>query len=323
MKKSKKLNSISITKDKRKKTYKTSEVKTKNKNRLSLKKFINNKSKKIKTLFNSKEVKKMLKYFLEDDSTHYKQKNRCMCIDYDIKNNDFTMENNLDYRRCKNDVMPGSNFCKKHQRCPNFVKQFNNSKDAIDFDSDKPNWEHPYVKGTHNCYSYFLNNIQDKLKKKCDKICRKKYKSDCPKFVKKCGDYKPQPGNHNLLMKEGSLKNKKRVYKCDKMEEKIILDNEAIKPISFNKVCPKNHYKGAMVVHDDKTFHFYRINKDGTWSHKPGTMSVTNLDADNNKIYFPHLANRDYSEKPNNINYKSFCNYYCIPVNSYIEKNSI
>ena len=87
--------------------------------------------------------------------------------------------------------------------------------------------------------------------------------------------------------------------------------------------CPDHYYKGAMVVDDDHTFHFYRMDKDGKWSHKPGTQPVSNTDASGKPIYIPHFADRDYSHKPNKIKYNSFCNYYCIPNNKYITTNSI
>lgn len=304
-----------------KKIKKTKKKKTKNDEYLS--KFIKKKSKQINTLFNNNNIKKMLKFFLDDDNTHIKAKNRCMCIDYNVNSStgDYDMENNQDYRRCKNTVIKGSDYCKKHQNCKGFVKKFTN---GAELEYNVKEWEHPYVKGTHNCYSYFLNDIQQKLKKKCDKMCLKKFSADeCPKFIGKCGDYKPQPGDWDLIMKEGSLKNKKRSYKCSDMEKKVLGDNKSIKPIGFNEKCPNNFYKGAMVIHDDRTFHFYRSNKDGSWSHKPGTMAVTNLDADKKNIFIPHFANRDYSHKPNKIKYNSFCNYYCIPKNSHIKTNSL
>ena len=85
----------------------------------------------------------------------------------------------------------------------------------------------------------------------------------------------------------------------------------------------KKYYKGAMVVDDDHTFHFYRQNSDGTWSHKPGTQEVIDTDASNKKIHIPHFSNRDYSHKPNKIKYNSFCNYYCVPTNDNIKTHSI
>ena len=75
-----------------------------------------------------------------------------------------------------------------------------------------------------------------------------------------------------------------------------------------------------MVVDPGNTFHFYRQNKDGTWSHKPGILPVDNKDASKRPIAVPHFANRDYTTVDDSeIKYSDFCGYYCIPVNSYFE----
>lgn len=287
-----------------------------------LKRFLNKKSRRINSLFNNKDIKKMIAFFNEDDNTFTKEETRCMCIDYNVNNNNITMENNQDYRRCKNKTISGSNFCSKHQNCPQLLQSGLN---GFEIPYNPQEWSHPYIEGTHNCYSYFLNNQVQAIKNKCESRCLKKYGRDsCPKKIKECGGLKPQPGNHYLMMKDGHLKNKKRDYKCGIMEKKIKLDNPSLKTTSLLEKCPPNYYKGAMVIDDNHTFHFYRQNaKDATWSHKPGTMAVTDLDASNKKIFVPHFANRDYSHKPNKIKYNSFCNYYCIPRSSYIQKNSI
>jgi len=261
----------------------------------------------------------MYSFYKEDDNTHTKEKDRCMCVDYDVKNNSFNMENNQDYRRCKHKAINGSNFCQKHQKCMNYLKLFtNNNEKSYDLDEE---WKHPYIEGTHNCYSYFLDDKQKSLKEKCHKLCLKEG-DNCPRKIKKCGNFKPQPGDYYLLMRDGHLKNKKRDYQCDKMEKKIFQDNPNLKKTSFFERCPQNYYKGAMVVDPNHTFHFYRQNKNGLWSHKPGTMRITDLDADNKQIPIPHFSNRDYSHKPNKINYTNFCGYYCIPGNNYLKTNS-
>ena len=285
----------------------------KSKKRLKLKKEINNNN-------NNKEEYNIIMYsfYNEDDNTHTKEKNRCMCVDYDIKNNSYDLENNQDYRRCKNTVKTGTNFCSKHQQCMNYLKLFTNNHES---DYDSKEWSHPYIEGSHNCYSYFLNDKQETLKQKCHKMCKKKH-NDCPRKLPKCGNFKPQPGDYYLLMKDGHLNNKKREYKCPNMEKKIIQDNSSIKKTSLFEKCPNKYYKGAMVIDPDHTFHFYRQNKNGLWSHKPGTMKVTDIDADNKKIPIPHFANRDYSNKPNKIKYTDFCGYYCIPNNDYLKTNS-
>ena len=283
--------------------------------------FLNKKRKKINSLFNNKDIINMLNYYQkEDDDTFVKETNRCMCIDYDVMDNNYNMENNQDYRRCKKKTYNGTDFCKAHQNCKNFLSQ---SLNGYEYKYSPLEWSHPYVEGTHNCYSYFLNDIQDNIKKKCEKKCKEKHGDECPKKIRDCGNLKPQPGDYSLMIKQGSLKSKKRIYKCSEMEKKIKEDNPSIKNSTFLEKCPKKYYKGAMVVDDDHTFHFYRQNDDATWSHKPGTQEVVNTDASNKKIYIPHFSNRDYSHKPNKIKYNSFCNYYCIPTNNNIPTYSI
>ena len=262
----------------------------------------------------------MLNYFQGDDNTFTKETNRCMCIDYDVLGTEMNMENNQDYRRCKSKVKKGSDYCIKHQDCTSFISQNSN---GFEVEYKPGEWSHPYIQGTHNCYSYFLNDIQESIKNKCTTLCKKEFGDDCPKKTKKCGNLKPQPGHYSNLTKNGNLNNNNIEYKCDILDKKIKEDNPSILNSNLLDKCPKKYYKGAMVVDDNHTFHFYRMNKDSSWSHKPGTNKVIDYDADNKKIYIPSFANRDYSDKPNKIKYNSFCNYYCIPNNNYISTNSI
>ena len=48
---------------------------------------------------------------------------------------------------------------------------------------------------------------------------------------------------------------------------------------------------------DDQDYHFYRLDNNGTWSHKPGSTNATNLDANGDIIIDPQKADRDYSYK--------------------------
>ena len=104
---------------------------------------------------------------------------------------------------------------------------------------------------------------------------------------------------------------------------KILSDNPSLIPSAFNQKCPKNYYKGAMVLDPDNTYHFYRMNKDASWTHKPGISKVSSVDASGKKIYVPHFADRDYSNEDDedSINYTNFCSYYCIPDNKIVHKN--
>lgn len=252
------------------------------------------------------------------DSTFHKDETRCMCFNYKTLN-----EENV-YSRCKNKKMQNSDFCQLHQDCKSFLRKY---LSGYELDYKPETWKNPFVEGSHNCYSYFLNRQVRAVKEKCEEICNNnKSSKKCPIDNDECSDLKPQPGDYDLIKREGSDKNKERIYQCPNMQYKILKDNISLMPVQFNTKCPNKYYKGAMVVDPGNTYHFYRQNTDGMWSHKPGISPVTNVDASNNKIYIPHFSNRDYSKDKNNnnddgINYTRFCGYYCVPENKYIHKN--
>lgn len=60
----------------------------------------------------------------------------------------------------------------------------------------------------------------------------------------------------------------------------------------------------ALVVAPGRDYHWYRLNEDGTWSHKPGQGSATNRDNSGNVITDPRTANRGI--------YTQFCGFYTI-----------
>jgi len=270
----------------------------------------------------------MYAIYKQDDNTITHQKNRCMCFkDEIIKNGTGSLSSSSSIGskqiRCNKTVITGTDFCPDHQNCASVFRQFTSGYEP----EFKPTaWSHPYIEGSHNCYSYFLDDKDEAIKEKCDELCIKKNKNGCPKKISECGDLKPQPGDYFNLINYSNLNEKKRIYQCPSMENNILSDNPSIFKTPFDKKCPKHFYKGAMVVDPDHTFHFYRQNPDATWSHKPGTLSVSKVDADKKTIYAPHFANRNYendkhSDEP--IIYTDVCGYYCIPTSSYMNKNAI
>lgn len=307
------------------------------KNRL----MVNKKSKKNKkkSLIGKKKTKKnikggtaqivMYKIYAKDDDTisNDNNKQRCMCVNYkDDGNNKFSVIHNEKLHRCDKPKAKNSNFCKDHQNCMGYVKQFLSGYEPSYSKKELEYWHHPYIQGSHNCYAFFLNTMTQTLRDKCHQKCLKKHKTGCPKKMDECRDFIPQPGDYDLLRKYGDLKKKERKYTCPRMEKKIMSDNDEIYKVNFNDKCKKNYYKGSMVVDTDHTFHFYRQNADGKWSHKPGTLPVTDKDANGNPIFIPHFANRNYSNgnnDSNEINYNDFCGYYCIPDSNFVHKGQI
>jgi len=243
---------------------------------------------------------------------------KCMCIDYAFNNkNKMTINHNVQGHKCQNEVSSGQDFCSKHKNCLKFAQKFvSGNEPSYQPDAWNNNQE---VKGSHNCYTYFLNSHIKPVKEKCRQL-----KIEGEKKGKKCSKLKPQPGDFDQLIKYGTLKFKNRDYTCEAMEKKIQSDNPSIKKNSYTRKCPKGSYKGALVVDPYHTYHFYRQNPDGKWSHKPGTLDVTDKDASDQTIYFPHLADRDYKkDKEKGINYTDFCGYYCVPRNSHVNLNAI
>jgi hypothetical protein len=283
-------------------------------NNIVVREYISNLNSKLEA---RKAQNKMNYYNKDDDNTIFRHKNRCMCIDYDVKNNgDYSLINNPEQRRCTRKTEKGKSFCEKHKNCSNELRRM-----TTGYEPKENNWAQPYIESSHNCYSYFVDDINNDIVDKCERECHKNNRRGCPKKISQCGNFKPQPGDYHLLLKEGTLKNKVKTYQCPNMERKIMDDNPELIKTEFSQKCPKNYYKGAMVVDPDHTFHFYRQNGDGTWSHKPGTLPVTGKDASGETIYVPHFNNRNYTNEKKNddnpINYTSFCGYYCVPQNNF------
>lgn len=222
-----------------------------------------------------------------------------------------------------------SKQCENYNKCKSkFMKYMSGSEPEY----DPSRWEDPVIESSHNCYAYFLDDHIPTIKKKCEGYCpkftKKNGKKVCVKKPSKCDDLKPQPGD--FAVENGLLASNKYVYDCDTIVNKVFLDNKdkftkrnKIFKTNFEDKCPPNYYKGAVVVHPDKTYHFYRQDKNARWSHKQGTLKVENEDASNQSIWAPHLADRDYKKnKKDGLNYTNFCSYLCVPTNMHAKTNA-
>ncbi len=154
-----------------------------------------------------------------------------------------------------------------------------------------------FLRESHNCYTYFLNlQSQEAIE-----LCKKDFK-----YHNMCR--RAQPG-----MLSGFPRLTDKDYTCPKIEARTLADNPDIYKLKSNKQkCHTGFYKGAMVTAPGRDYHYYRFNDDGVWTHKPGYKPSTKYDANNNLIYDPQWASRDYG---GTLNYKNFCGYYCIPRN--------
>lgn len=69
------------------------------------------------------------------------------------------------------------------------------------------------------------------------------------------------------------------------------------------------YYLIALVVDQDRDYHWYRQDNTGFWSHKPGHGEATNLDASGAVITDPQAC--DMSYPVTGIMYRFVCYYYC------------
>ena len=142
------------------------------------------------------------------------------------------------------------------------------------------------VMATHNCYSYLLDDLH-------------KYPMNG----------KPQPG---LMSKEGYAPS----ITCSSIKKRVLKDNpRCIISWASNlecTKCPEGYYKGFLCVNGNgDDYHFYRQDKDGTWSHKPGSTEPTRFDASGKTITNPKKADRDYSGS-GGIRYDIPCTFFCV-----------
>jgi hypothetical protein len=135
------------------------------------------------------------------------------------------------------------------------------------------------IRNSHNCYSYALGKIIKKLKSKA------------------------QPGyasGFNYIEKSD--------YDCKKFRERMKKDSPGSYLEKFDTACYPGFYKIFLALDPGNDYHWWRMNKDGYWSHKPGSSKVTNLDASGNTIINPLLSNRDFKHR----NYHKPCFFACI-----------
>lgn len=163
--------------------------------------------------------------------------------------------------------------------------------------SDNSYNKNVYLRESHNCYNYFLNKKSINAIKTCKNIDYKR-EGSCRR---------PQPG-YAAGMKPMTNKD----YTCKTINYRTLKDNPLILKATEQDTCKKGYYKGALVVAPNRDFHYYRLNDDGVWSHKPGGSKSAIVDSNNKPIINPRLAGRKYG-KHGSLNYKDFCSYYCLP----------
>lgn len=137
------------------------------------------------------------------------------------------------------------------------------------------------IKKTHNCYAYVMDIINEDF------------------------NSKPQPGYNSGY----SYLSDDDIRSCDKMFKRMKSDNPSIISSSYEEKCPKGYRKGYLAVDDSKDtdYHFWRLDKTGLWSHKPGSTEASMKNYDGKIITAPHKSKRESSSHI----YKKSCGYFC------------
>lgn len=140
--------------------------------------------------------------------------------------------------------------------------------------------------------------------------CKKK--GSCRRFFHQPGAVN---GDRNAL-------NKEERRTCAVVERLQKADNPNIDKTGFYGRCPAGKSKIALVVDPGEDYHYYRQDADGMWSHKDGSNKVKRFDALKRPIFNPELAARDYRWQDSDLNYESFCGFYCVPRNGEVHLES-
>ena len=196
---------------------------------------------------------------------------------------------------CMRPVAKGEAFCEYHtmKGCPVKSELTGVEPDfkPADYNGDKA------IQHSHNCFAYAMN-VRDLVK---INECREK--NNCRFHVP--GKTKNHPDFSGQMGKT-----------CGDVIGRTMADVPRAYLTNFPTRCEPGFSKIAVVVDKKRDLHYYRQDKNGWWSHKPGGTAVTNLDAAGARIWRPDLASRYYpkeSADDTGLNYSSFCSYMCVP----------
>lgn len=127
------------------------------------------------------------------------------------------------------------------------------------------------------------------------------YACDDPMGHHWVGGGPPQPGQASGF----SL----RVLEPETLIEAVVADGMIPAKAENDDTLPSQkdgHYLVAAVMGSGGHHHWYRQDKDGSWSHKPGQRAITRTDEDGKEITNPKKANHG-------TNYNCFVGYFHVP----------
>ena len=203
---------------------------------------------------------------------------------------------------CTRPPLPNRTWCSYHacsykgrntRRCRCRMSPTSGFEPVLDMDKWNNNES---LKDSHNCFAYAIDTIDPKMVKDC-------------KEDPECNVGFPQPGYEAGYKRFADQKEKG----CGDMVSRLWGDNPLVEATHFEYRCPNGTSKIALIVDPKRDYHFLRQDRDGYWSHKPGSLSVKRVDASDRPIIRPDRALYLYKNKEDPLMYTDFCGYFCVP----------
>ena len=140
-------------------------------------------------------------------------------------------------------------------------------------------WNNENVVNNHNCYSYAMGKVINKLRDKA------------------------QPGYASGFehLTETNMT-------CKNLKKRLLKDNPGSYLDNFENRCLPGFYKVFLALDVGNDYHWWRQDINKYWSHKPGSTQISNVDGNNQKIINPLKSSRKFSTR----NYDKACFYACI-----------
>jgi hypothetical protein len=124
------------------------------------------------------------------------------------------------------------------------------------------------------------------------------------------------------LEQQLTLRNRKSIpgvhrnlYTCSQIIEGLKDEIPRMYPTTYECQCEpgfKKIYAAVSNEDEENDFHFWRQDRDGSWSHKPGSNDPSQYDGNGHKITNPEQSNRNNDSHE----YTHSCGFFCIPVDS-------
>lgn len=176
----------------------------------------------------------------------------------------------------------------------------------------------PYVQNAHNCYAYALDFYDPELTQRCkmlleqstDPIADGSFVGARRTRRPTCFGLRPKPGRASRTHQHLPFTQR---MTCERIREGVLRDVPAAQRASRDSKCPRHFYKIAFAVDPHRTYHFYRQDADGAWSHKDAWRPVTRTDAAGQRIRDPADADRNYRH----ARLRDFCGYLCVPTQAH------